>query len=121
MKPLIPGILSGLDALFEDYQYLAPVDGRYPHPPGGYLLTGLPGSLGAGSALFVKPRPGVCYAAQPRMINGAIGSFRCSQSAHWLKKGLLPVFVVDTHHIASPLLAFVPHSEHERFQHGLKV
>lgn len=49
------------------------------------------------------------------MTNNSLGGFRAVRSAHWMKQGLLPVFVQDRHMIASVLLAFMPQSEHERF------
>lgn len=120
MKPLLEGPFGGLDDLFEDFLYIPAITARrgnviYPSSPGWYFLSGLPGSLRPGAALYVKPWPHVVQAAQPRMTNNVIGSFRAIQSAHWMKQGRLPVFVTDTHHIASPLLAFVPQTEHERF------
>lgn len=120
MTPLLQALR--LDDLFEDYRYIKATTGRrgniiYPAEHGWYYLSGLPGSLRINDreALFVKPFLTVVQAAQPLMTNNAIGSFRAVQSAHWMKLGLLPVFVTDTHHIASPLLAFVKQEEHDRW------
>ncbi len=118
MTPLLPD--TTLDGLFEDFLYIPAVRARrgnviYPSSLGWYFLSGLPGSLRPGAALYVKPWSHVVQYAQTRMTNNVIGSFRAIQSAHWMKQGRLPVFVRDSHMIASRLLAFVPHSEHERF------
>lgn len=123
MEPLIQKHFAGLGDLFEDFQYIevVPVSrggNRYPNEPGWYPLIGLPGSYLPGACLYVKPLSHIAQAAATRMTNSAIGSFRAIQSAYWRKQGLLPVFVTDAHHIASPLLAFVPFTEHERFNHG---
>lgn len=121
MKSLIPNHLESLDDLFDAYQYITPTrhprgGTHYIHEPGWYFLSGLPGSIRFGSAaLFVKPKAWVRELSQLHLTNGVTGSFRAVQSAHWMKQGLLPVFVQDPHYIASPLLAFVSHREHDRF------
>lgn len=123
MTPILTDkVLGGFLDLFEDIRFVEAVRARlgnviYPHETGWYPLTGLPGSvrIKERSALFVKPWSVVIEAATPHMTNNAIGGFRAIQSAHWRKQGLLPVFVTDAHHIASPLLAFVPFTEHEKF------
>ena len=58
----------------------------------------------------------VRLAAERRLANGVIGAFRCVRSARYMKDDLLPVYVTDPQHIASPLLALVSYSEHERFE-----
>jgi hypothetical protein len=35
-----------------------------------------------------------------------------------MEEDLLPVYVTDPQHIASPLLALVAYDEHERFEHA---
>ena len=55
-------------------------------------------------------------AAESRLANGVIGAFRCVRSAQFMKDDLLPVYVTDPQHIASPLLALVSYDEHERFE-----
>ena len=45
-----------------------------------------------------------------------IGAFRCVRSARYMKDDLLPVYVTDPQHIASPLLALISYDEHERFE-----
>ena len=94
-----------------------PITGRrYPAPDGYYLFHGLPGSLRKDCALFVKPHESVRLAAERRLANGVIGAFRCVRSARYMKDDLLPVYVTDPQHIASPLLALVSYDEHERFE-----
>lgn len=123
MTPLLEGTFGGLEDLFEDFQYIEAVPAlrggtHYPHDPGWYPLSGLPRSYVPGAFFYAKPWEVVVRAASPRMTNGVIGSFRAVRSAYWRKQGLLPVFVTDAHHIASLLLAFVPFTEYERFNHG---
>lgn len=118
--PLLPGIHT-FEELFLDDDFFEPdalMRGRpYVAPRSFYPLSGLPGTidLRTGSALFVKPSDAVVQVSLPRMTNNSLGSFRAVQSAHWMKEGLLPVFVQDRHMIASVLLAFLPQSEYERF------
>ena len=69
-----------------------------------------------GTALFVKPHEPVRLAAEHRLANGVIGAFRCVRSARYMKDELLPVYVTDPQHIASPLLALISYDEHERFE-----
>lgn len=118
-SPLVAGPTVRLESLFADWTFV-PVDDRngphYPAPPGYYLFCGLPGSLGKNHALFVKPHEPVRLAAERRLANGVIGAFRCVRSARYMKDDLLPVYVTDPQHIASPLLALVSYSEHERFE-----
>ena len=118
-SPLVAGPTVKLEALFADWTCV-PVDdagGRhYPAPAGYYLFCGLPGSLGKDRALFVKPHEAVRLAAEGRLANGVIGAFRCLRSARFMKDDLLPVYVTDPQRIASPLLALVPYTEHERFE-----
>ena len=117
---LVAGPAATLDALFADWTYVRVADcgGRhYPAPDGYYLFHGLPGSLRKDCALFVKPHEPVRLAAESCLANGVIGAFRCVRSAHYMKDDLLPVYVTDPQHIASPLLALVAYDEHERFEH----
>ena len=118
-RPLVPGPTTKLESLFADWIFICVADGNgrhYPAPNGYYLFHGLPGSLGKNSALFVKPHEAVRLAAEIRLANGVIGAFRCVRSAHFMKEFLLPVYVTDPQHIASPLLALVSYGEHERFE-----
>ena len=118
-SPLVAGPTLSLESLFADWLYV-PVDERngrhYPAPDGYTLFCGLPGTLGRDRALFVRPHEAVRLAAQQRLANGVIGSFRCVRSARYMKDDLLPVYVTDPQHIASPLLALVSYEEHERFE-----
>lgn len=118
-RPLIAGPTVKLESLFADWTYVevATDHGRhYSAPDGYYLFHGLPGSLGTNRALFVKPHESVRLAAEQRLANGVIGAFRCVRSARFMKDDLLPVYVTDPQHIASPLLALVSYDEHERFE-----
>ena len=115
------------DDLFEDFQYVAATVGRrgnitYVEEPGWYYLGGLPGSIllpsetyPLGAALFTKPLLPVMEKAQAGMTNGVIGSFSAVQSAYWRERGLLPVYAIDSHHIAQRLIDYVDHTEHERW------
>jgi hypothetical protein len=120
MTPLLPGIRT-FDELFLGWGFFgqdSSLRGRpYLAPKSFYPLTGLPGTirLRTESALFVEPSDAIVQVSLPRMTNNSLGSFRAVQSAHWMKEGLLPVFVQDRHMIASVLLAFMSQSEHERF------
>ncbi len=118
-SPLVAGPTVKLESLFADWTFVQ-VDERngrrYTAPDGYYLFYGLPGSLGNGCALFVKPHEPVRLAAESRLANGVIGAFRCVRSAHFMKDDLLPVYVTDPQHIARPLLALVSDDEHERFE-----
>ena len=96
---------------------------RAPLPGAGrlHLFYGLPGTLGRDRALFVlAARSGARSPPNSRLANGVIGAFRCVRSARYMKDDLLPVYVTDPQHIASPLLALVSYEEHERFE-GLPV
>jgi len=118
-NPLVSGSTATLESLFADWTFVQVDDSngrRYPAPPGYYLFHGLPGSLRRGAALFVKPHEAVRLAAEGRLANGVIGAFRCVRSARFMKDDLLPVYVTDPQHIASPLLALVSYGEHERFE-----
>ena len=118
-RPLVAGPTVKLESLFADWTYVpvATDHGRhYPAPDGFYLFHGLPGSLRKDCALFVKPHEAVRLAAESRLANGVIGAFRCVRSAQFMKDDLLPVYVTDPQHIASPLLALVSYDEHERFE-----
>lgn len=118
-NPLVSGSTATLESLFADWTFVRVDDsnGRhYPAPPGYYLFHGLPGSLRRDAALFVKPHEAVRLAAEGRLANGVIGAFRCLRSARFMKDDLLPVYVTDPQHIASPLLALVSYGEHERFE-----
>ena len=118
-SPIVAGPTVALDSLFADWTFVQVDDsnGRhYPAPPGYYLFHGLPGSLRGDAALFVKPHEPVRLAAEGRLANGVIGAFRCVRSARFMKDDLLPVYVTDPQHIASPLLALVSYGEHERFE-----
>jgi len=118
-SPLVAGPTVRLDSLFADWIYVPVANdyGRhYPAPDGYYLFHGLPGSLGKDCALFVRPHEAVRLAAESRLANGVIGSFRCVRSARFMKDDLLPVYVTDPQHIASPLLALVSYDEHQRFE-----
>jgi hypothetical protein len=123
-SPLVAGPTVKLESLFADWTFVQ-VDGsngrRYPAPPGYYLFHGLPGSLRRDAALFVKPHEAVRLAAEGRLANGVIGAFRCVRSARFMKDDLLPVYVTDPQHIASPLLALVSYGEHERFEPSAPV
>ncbi len=105
MTPLLPGVRT-FDELFLGWGFFgqdSSLRGRpYLAPKSFYPLTGLPGTirLRTGSALFAEPSDSVVQVSLPRMTNNSIGSFRAVQSAHWMKQGLL---------------AFMPQSEHERF------
>ena len=118
-SPLVAGPTVKLESLFADWTFVQ-VDERngrrYPAPDGYYLFCGLPGSLGNGYALFVKPHEPVRLAAEHRLANGVIGAFLCVRSARYMKDDLLPVYVTDPQHIASPLLALISYDEHERFE-----
>lgn len=120
MTPLIPGVHS-FEELFPSYGYYWPNRRHRGNPylvPGSmYPFSGLPGTIDISNSrtLFVRPSSLVAEVSVPRMTNNSIGSFRAVQSAHWMKHGLLPVFVQDRHMIASVLLAFMPQEEHERF------
>lgn len=90
-------------------------------PNAGYVpLAGLPGSVREDAAIFVRPRPFVAEALQNKSQNGAIGGFRIVRSAELQKHGLLPVYGFDYHRFVSVLLAFVPATEHDRFNPGGK-
>jgi|GEM_PF-6919316 len=118
-SPLVAGPTVTLDSLFADWTFVrvAEANGRhYPAPDGYYLFHGLPGTLGRDRALFVKPHEAVRLAAESRLANGVIGAFRCVRSARFMKDDLLPVYVTDPQHIASPLLTLVSYEEHERFE-----
>ena len=118
-RSLIAGPTVKLESLFADWTYVEVATDpcrRYPAPDGYYLFHGLPGSLGTNRALFVKPHESVRLAAERRLANGVIGAFRCVRSARFMKDDLLPVYVTDPQHIASPLLALVSYDEHERFE-----
>ena len=118
-NPLVSGSTATLESLFAYWTFVQVDDsnGRhYPAPPGYYLFHGLPGSLRRDAALFVKPHEAVRLAAERRLANGVIGAFRCVRSARFMKDDLLPVYVTDPQHIASPLLALVSYGEHERFE-----
>ena len=118
-SPLVAGPTVKLESLFADWAFVQVDDsnGRhYQAPPGYYLFHGLPGSLSRDAALFVKPHEAVRLAAERRLANGVIGAFRCVRSARFMKDDLLPVYVTDPQHIASPLLALVSYGEHERFE-----
>jgi hypothetical protein len=117
--PLVAGPTRSLESLFADWIYVPVANdhGRhYPAPEGYYLFHGLPGSLGKDCTLFVRPHEAVRVAAESRLANGVIGSFRCVRSARFMKDDLLPVYVTDPQHIARPLLALVSYDEHERFE-----
>jgi hypothetical protein len=118
-SPLVAGPTVKLESLFADWIYVqvATNPGRhYPVPDGYYLFHGLPGSLRKDCALFVMPHEAVRLAAESRLANGVIGAFRSVRSARFMKDDLLPVYVTDPQHIASPLLALVSYGEHERFE-----
>ena len=118
-SPLVAGPTVKLESLFADWTYVQVATDhgrRYPAPDGYYLFHGLPGSLRQDCALFVKPHEAVRLAAEARLANGVIGAFRCVRSARFMKDDLLPVYVTDPQHIASPLLALVSYDEHERFE-----
>lgn len=122
--------MKTFDDLFEDFLYVEATTGRrgntqYPAQPGWYFLAGLPGSIllpnkdrPQGAALFVKPLLPVLEKAQAGMTNGVIGSFRAVQSAYWLERGLLPVYAIDSHHIANRLIDYVDYAQHGRWNHG---
>lgn len=117
--PLVAGPTATLESLFADSIFVRVAEGNgrhYPAPAGYYLFHGLPGSLGKDCALFVQPHEAVRLAAENRLANGVIGAFRCVRSAYFMKDNLLPVYVTDPQHIASPLLALVSYGEHERFE-----
>ena len=118
-SPLVAGPTVKLESLFADWTFVQVATDhgrRYPTPDGYYLFHGLPGSLRKDCALFVKPHEAVRLAAEGRLANGVIGAFRCVRSARFMKDDLLPVYVTDPQHIASPLLALVSYDEHERFE-----
>ena len=64
----------------------------------------------------MKPHEAVRLAAESRLANGVIGAFRSVRSARFMKDDLLPVYVTDPQHIASPLLALLSYDEHERLE-----
>lgn len=118
-RPLISGPTLKLESLFAHWTYVEVATDpcrRYPAPDGYYLFHGLPGSLRTDCALFVKPHEAARLAAESRLANGVIGSFRCVRSARFMKDDLLPVFVTDPQHFARPLLALVAYDEHDRFE-----
>lgn len=108
--PLVAGPTAALEALFADWTsvHVEESNGRhYPAPAGYYLFSGLPGSLGKGCALFVRPPEHVRLAAERCLANGVIAAFRCVRSARYLQDDLLPVYVTDPQHVAGRLLALL--------------
>lgn len=130
-NPLL-GTFDSLDDLFESilrlHVHQDAVPGlsehwaacHYPAVPGAYPLAGLPGAVEQGAALFVIPKPFVGAALQAKCQNSVIGGFRIVRSAELLKHGLLPVYGFDFHRFVSVLVAFVPATEHDRFNPGGK-